>query len=177
MHALRLHLLALVFTPALLAQAPPAPNDPVGSKLFPVELIRAHAETIAVSEAQGEKMRAVVEGSREQFAGLGERWKQAGEALAKAIEEKSADSAAVMAAFDKVQDAEREVKRAQLKVLVELRNILSEEQRAWLTQIKAEQAKQMRERGERVKAAMEKLRDAGALLEEVRRVIEPPGKP
>lgn len=157
------------------AQAPPS-NDPVGPTLFPIELIRAHAETIAIGPEQGERMRAVVEGAKEQFAGLGERWKQAGEALARAIEEKGADEAAVMAAFDKVQDAEREVKRAQLKVLVELRNILSEEQRAWLTQIKAEQAQQVRERGERVKAALEKLRDAGALLEEVRRVIEPAGK-
>lgn len=175
MKTLRLIALAAVLlAPRIHAQAPP--NDPVGSKLFAPEFIGANAETISLSESQQEKMRAIVERSKPHFVELGTKLKEAAEALGKAIEQSGADRAAIMPLFEKVQDCEREMKRAQLGMLIELRGILSEEQRTWLTQLKAQQAGQLRERGERAKAAAGKLREADKILSEVLSLIEPGGK-
>lgn len=175
MHSLRLQLLALAAAPLLLAQAPPTPpaNDPVGSQLFAPELITANAAMLSLSEPQQEKLRAVGVGLRERFAELGAKLREASEALGKLIEQ-GTDSAAIMKQFEKVQDADREVKREQLRTLLELRNVLNEEQRVWLTQIKQEQATQFRERGEKVKAAAAKLREVEMQLGEALKMIEGP---
>lgn len=175
MHSLRLHLLALAAAPLLLAQAPPTPpaNDPVGSQLFAPELITANAAILSLSEPQQEKLRAAGVGLRERFAELGATLREVSAALGKLIEQ-GADPAAIMQQFEKVQDADREVKREQLKTLLELRNILNEEQRAWLTEIKQQQAAQLRERGEKVKAAATKLREVEAQLGEALKMIEAP---
>ncbi len=170
MNLLRLHIIAVLFAPLLHAQAPPA--DPIMSKLFPPEFIAANAELISLSESQQEKLRGALDQAKGRFEEFGPRLKEAAEALGKAIEEKGADHAAVMAQFEKVQDCEREMKRAQFGLMMELRGILNEEQRTWLTELKAKQAGQARERIERVKAAAAKLHEADSLLGEALKLIE-----
>jgi len=176
MHLLRLLspavLALLALAPSLVAQTPPTPPvDPVGSKLFPPEMIAGNAEMLSLSEAQQEKLRGILSGAKERFTPLGLRLKDAAEALAKAIEEKGSDAAKVMPEFERVQDCDRELKREQLRLMLELRAILSDEQRVWLTELKKKQAEQARERGERVKAVAAKLKEADSLLGEALRLI------
>ncbi|MEQ1862873.1 MAG: periplasmic heavy metal sensor [Chthoniobacteraceae bacterium] len=167
-------LAAVLLVPALLAQAPPV--DPIGPRLFPLELIRANAETISLSESQQEKMRAVLEKTMGGYPELGAKVKEASETLGKMLDEKVADIPALMAQVDKLQAADRDLKRAQMQVMLELRAILNEEQRVWLTQLKEQQATQMRERGERGKAAASKLREVDAIIADALKILESGGK-
>lgn len=170
--------LAAVLATPLRAQTPPA--DPVGSRLFLPEFIAANADTISLSESQQEKLRAAVEQAQKPIAEATAQLRQEADALGKLIDAASPDRAALRAQFEKVQDRDRDLKRAQLELLIDLRSLLSEEQRVWLTQLKAQQFTQARERGERAKAAVAKLRQVDSLLDETRRLIEgavPPERP
>lgn len=179
MNAFRFLALAVALAaPLLRAQTPP--NDPVGSRLFMPEFIAANADVISLSESQQAKLRAAVEKAQKPIAGATAQLRQEADALGKLIDTPALDHGAVMAQFEKVQDRDRELKRAQLDLLLDLRSLLNEEQRVWLTQIKAQQFTQARERGERAKTAVAKLRQVDALLDETRQLIEgavPPERP
>jgi Spy/CpxP family protein refolding chaperone len=175
---LLLALTAILTTPLLRAQTPP--GDPVGSKLFAPEFIGANAGTISLSESQQEKMRGIVEQAQARIVEFGTKVKAAADGFGKLIDGKDADISKAMAQFEKFQDAERDMKHAQLRLLLELREMLSEEQRTWLTQIKTQQAGQFRERNERIKTALTKLRQIDPIVTEALKLIESavlPGQP
>ena len=73
----------------------------------------------------------------------------------------------MLAQFDKVNDREREIKRAQLTMLLELRKKLTDDQRTKLAQLRPQQAnpgapsQALREKVERVKAGATKWQSEG----------------
>jgi Spy/CpxP family protein refolding chaperone len=138
-------LAAALAAPQLYAQAPA--TDPVGSRLFPPDFIAANAQTISLSESQHEKLRAAVERVQARFGELGPRVRAEAEALGKLIDQDGADRSAVLAQFEKLQGLERELKRAQLELLLDLRGMLTGEQRASLTKLKEQKIAQMRQAG------------------------------
>jgi Spy/CpxP family protein refolding chaperone len=171
MNAFRFLALATAFAaPLLRAQMPP--NDPVGSRLFMPEFIAANADVISLSESQQEKLRAAVEKAQKPIAEATARLREEADSLGKLIETTAGERTVVMAQFEKVQDRDRDLKRAQLDLLLDLRALLNEEQRVWLTQLKAQQLTQARDRGERAKTAVAKLRQVDSLLDETRKLIE-----
>ena len=59
------------------------------------------------------------------------------EILASLLEQEPTDEAAVMEHLDEVLDAEREVKRTQLTLMIRIKNELNAEQRASLSELRA----------------------------------------
>jgi Spy/CpxP family protein refolding chaperone len=163
--------------PQLYAQTPP--NDPVGSRLFPPDFIMANAQAISLSEAQQQKLRAAVEQVQARFSELAPRVGKEAEALGQLIDQAGADRPAVLAQFEKLQEIERELKRTQLALMLDLRGMLNEGQRATLTKLKERQIalagggpskgdgpspaqmKQLQEKAERVRAGAEKWQSEG----------------
>jgi Spy/CpxP family protein refolding chaperone len=168
---------AALAAPQLSAQTPPI--DPVGSRLFPPDFIVANAQAISLSEAQKQKLQAAVEQVQSRFGELSPRVGKEAEALGQLIDQAGADRSAVLAQFEKLQEIERELKRAQLELLLDLRGMLNEGQRATLTKLKERQAasdaggsskrdgampaqmKQIQEKAERVRAGAEKWQSEG----------------
>jgi Spy/CpxP family protein refolding chaperone len=178
MNRLKLIALAAVLAaPQLYAQAPPI--DPVGSRLFPPDFIAANAQAISLSEAQQQKLRAAVEQVQSRFGELAPRVGKEAETLGQLIDQAGADRSAVLAQFEKLQEIERDLKRLQLELLLDLRGMLNEGQRATLTKLKERQAasaagglsksdgaaqaqmKQLHEKAERVRAGAEKWQSEG----------------
>jgi Spy/CpxP family protein refolding chaperone len=162
MYRLKLIALAALFAASpLRAQSPLI--DPVGSKLFPPDFIAANAQAISLSEPQQQKLRAAVEQVQARFSELGPRVRQEAGTFGKLIDQAGVDRSAVLAQFEKIQDVERELKRAQLELMLDLRSMLSEEQRAALTRLKeqmsAKMGEKMRQAGGDVPAPMQQIQE------------------
>jgi Spy/CpxP family protein refolding chaperone len=167
MHSRKAFLLAAlaalnVFASQARAQGP----DPFGGKLFPPDFIMNNADAIGLSQDQRESIRDLVQGIQGRFAELQQQLKAEVEALAKVAEPANADQSAVLAQFDKVADREKEIKRAQLSMLLEIRKKLTDDQRAKLAQMRPEKPQnfpppELREKMERVKAAATKWQSEG----------------
>jgi Spy/CpxP family protein refolding chaperone len=112
------------------------PDDPVGERLFPPELIMSHQRELALD---GKTRAAMVEDvQRFQTLVVKLQWdlKQEGEALAKLLEAAQPDEEKVLAQADKVMALEREVKRAHLGLLVRLKSRLTPAQQAMLQKVR-----------------------------------------
>jgi Spy/CpxP family protein refolding chaperone len=125
----------------LVAQQPPNPNhDPVAENLFPPELVMAHQKAIWLDDAQRNYVRAEVLKAQTRFTELQWQLQDNMESLLGLLKQPSVDEAQVLAQLEKVLNVEREVKRAQLLLMVRIKNKLTPEQQAKLRQLRAESA-------------------------------------
>jgi Spy/CpxP family protein refolding chaperone len=129
--------LALGAGPPALAQgsAPPTPpqaQDPLGSKLFPPELIMTHQAEIGLEDRQREAIVKELEKAQAQFPRLQWQLQAATEQLVKLLDAPQIDEAKALAQAGEVMKLETEIKRAHLGLLIRIRNTLSEAQRAKL---------------------------------------------
>ena len=128
----------LVFAaPPVRAQQPPRPpEDPLAQYVFPPELVMRHAREIGLDEKQRAAMKEAV--VRTQASLVDVQWEVQGEAekLARLLQASPVDEAAVLAQADKVMGFEREVKRTHLALLVRIKNLLTDAQKARLTALR-----------------------------------------
>ncbi len=117
---------------------PPQGHDPIGENLFPPELVMAHQKTIGLDDAQKTAIRSELLKTQTQFTELQWQLQDAMESLVALLKEDKADEAQVLAQLDKVLNTEREVKRAQIRLAVRIKNKLTPEQLARLRQIRAQ---------------------------------------
>ena len=114
-----------------------SPVDPIGGNLFPPDFIMANADAINFTDEQRRALRDTVEKNQERFSDLQQALKHEADALGKLLAQPASTEAAVLAQFDKVQDREREIKRAQLALMLGIRGKLTDDQRAKLTELRA----------------------------------------
>jgi Spy/CpxP family protein refolding chaperone len=155
--------IAALTTSLLHAQSP---VDPIGGNLFPPEFIMANADAINFTDEQRQALRDTVERNQERFSGLHQALKQEAEALGKLLAQPASTEAAVLAQFDKVQDREREIKRAQLALMLGIRGKLTDDQRAKLTELRAKNPGQLpppefAAKMERIKAGIARWQSEG----------------
>jgi Spy/CpxP family protein refolding chaperone len=114
------------------ADAPRPGDDPIAARLFPPELIMQHQEQLGIDDAQRTAILAEVQ--KTQAAVLPLQWQiqAATSEMLKLLDQSKIDEARVLAQADKVMAIERQLKRAHLGLLVRLRNLLSDAQRARL---------------------------------------------
>jgi Spy/CpxP family protein refolding chaperone len=129
--------LALAVGPPAVAQGPATPTapqaqDPLGSKLFPPELIMTHQAEIALEDKQREAIVKELERAQAQFPRLQWQLQAATEQLVKLLDAPQIDEAKALAQAGEVMKLETEIKRAHLGLLIRIRNTLSEAQRAKL---------------------------------------------
>jgi Spy/CpxP family protein refolding chaperone len=128
-------LLILPLARAARAEGPSPPragDDPIAARLFPPELIMVHQQDLAIDDKQRAAILREVE--KTQSAVLPIQWQMQGATgeLARLLDEPKLDEGKVLAQAEKVMDLERQVKRSHLGLLVRLRNLLTDAQRAKL---------------------------------------------
>jgi Spy/CpxP family protein refolding chaperone len=137
-HALRTLLATLVLAigPPAAAQAPATPSpqaaDPIGSKLFPPELIMAHQAEIGLEDKQREAILKELERAQAQFPRLQWQLQAASQQLSQLLDESPVNESKALAQAAEVMKLETEIKRAHLGLLIRIRNTLSDTQRAKL---------------------------------------------
>jgi len=129
-----LAMLALAVGPPALADGPggatPAQApDPIGSKLFPPELIMAHQAELGLEDKQREAILKELEKAQSQFPRLQWQLQAATEQLVKLLDAPQIDEARTLAQAGEVMKLETEIKRAHLGLLIRIRNTLSDTQR------------------------------------------------
>lgn len=155
--------IAALTTSLLHAQSP---IDPIGGNLFPPDFIMANADAINLTDQQRQALRDTVEKNQERFSGLHQALKQEADALGKLLAQPASTEAAVLAQFDKLQDREREIKRAQLALILGLRGKLTDGQRVKLTELRAKNPgqqppPQFAAKMERIKAGIARWQSEG----------------
>jgi Spy/CpxP family protein refolding chaperone len=135
-----LRIVALLLSLVAVAHAEPGKNDdPIAARLFPPELIMKHQRELGIADKERDAIVAEVQKTQALLVPLQWQMQGASEQMAKLLDAPKLDEAKVLAQADKIMTIEREFKRAHLGLLVRLRNLLSDTQRARLVQLRKEE--------------------------------------
>ncbi len=134
-----IRILALLLSLTAVARAEPGKNDdPIAARLFSPELIMQHQRELAIDDKQRDAIVAAVQKTQAQLVPLQWQMQGATEQMAKLLDAPKLDEAKVLAQADKIMSIEREFKRAHLGLLVRIRNLLTDTQRARLAELRKE---------------------------------------
>ena len=117
-------------------QAQQQPNDPLGDSLFPPELVMQNQQAIGLTEEQKNTLKADLRKAQLRFTELQWQLQDESEKLVALVKQDHVDEQQTLAQLDKVLAAEREIKRAQFSLLIQIKNHLTPEQRTRLQEIK-----------------------------------------
>ena len=133
-----LHICVVFFlATAAWAQQQPGPNpDPIGQNFFPPELVMQNQESIGLSEEQKAFLKTELREAQAKFTDWQWKLQDEVEKMVALIKQPHIDEQQVLAQLEKVLATEREVKRAQISLLVHIKNKLSAEQQAKLEAIR-----------------------------------------
>jgi len=128
----RLFPLLLLVALALGGVARADPPDPIATRLFPPELIMVHQQELGIDDKQRTAILHEVEKTQSTLLPI--QWQMQGATgeMVRLLDEPKVDESKVLAQADKLMDLERQMKRTHLGLLVRLRNLLTEAQRAKL---------------------------------------------
>jgi Spy/CpxP family protein refolding chaperone len=115
------------------AQQPPqAPDDPLARVLFPPELVMQHQQDIGLRAEQRAAITKAIQDFQGKVVDLQWRMQDQSQRLAALLEKPAVDQAAALTQVDEVLSVEREVKRAHITLLINIKNTLSADQQAKL---------------------------------------------
>jgi len=120
------------------AQNPgPGPGeDPLARFLFPPELVMSHQQAIGLSDKQRTAIQQELQRAQGKFTDLQWRMSADAEKLTRLLQTTPVDEAQVLEQVDRILGTERDVKRTQLSLLIRIKNTLSPEQQAKLSEIR-----------------------------------------
>ncbi|HXO37213.1 MAG TPA: periplasmic heavy metal sensor [Candidatus Acidoferrum sp.] len=111
-------------------------DDPIAQALFPPELIMKYRQEINLDEGQSKAMKEAIQKAQTKFLDMQWDMQSEAEKLIKLLKARPVDESAVMAQMDQVLNRERDIKKAQISLLVHLKNLLSEPQQNKLTDLR-----------------------------------------
>ncbi|HEX4602776.1 MAG TPA: periplasmic heavy metal sensor [Candidatus Angelobacter sp.] len=115
-----------LFTSNLWAQKPG--DEPVNHYLFPPELIMRFHQEINLDDNQSRAMKDAIQKAQPKFLDMQWDLQSEMDKLQKLLKAHSVDEQAVMAQMDQVLNRERDIKKAQISLLIRIKNLLSEAQ-------------------------------------------------
>jgi len=131
-------LLAMMFAaPFARAQQPQQANpDPFNGALFSPELVMQHQAEIGLTDAQRTQITTEITKAQQRATEVAWKLQKEMADLTALLKVDPIDETAVIAQLDKVLALERDVKRAQVTLLVRMKNILTPEQRSRLRELR-----------------------------------------
>ena len=115
-----------IFTSGLWAQKPA--DDSVSHYLFPPELIMRFHQEINLDANQSQAMKEAIQKAQAKFIDMQWNLQSEVDKLQKLLKVNPVDEPAVMTQMDHVLDRERDIKKAQISLLIRIKNLLSESQ-------------------------------------------------
>jgi Spy/CpxP family protein refolding chaperone len=135
-------LLAATFVARLDAQQPsPGPQpqsqqDPFGRFLFPPELVMQHQGEINLQESQRTALQTAIQQAQHKFVDAQWKLSAEGEKLVRLLQNATVDETQVLEQVDRILGLEREVKRAQMGLMIRIKNTLTPAQQAKLRELR-----------------------------------------
>jgi len=130
-------LLAVVTAKGGAQQPPQAPEDPLARILFPPELVMQHQQDIGLRPEQRAAITKAIQDFQSKVVDLQWRMQEQSQRLATLLDKPAVDQTAALAQVDEVLGVEREVKRAHITLLINIKNTLSADQQARLAAARA----------------------------------------
>ncbi len=118
------------------ASAQQKPHDPVGESFFPPELVMQHQQAIGLTDEQKESLKAELRKAQLKFTELQWQLQDEVEKMVALVKQDQVDEQQSLAQLDKVLAVEREIKRLQFMLVIMIKNKLTADQRARLTELK-----------------------------------------
>ena len=130
-------LLALAAAPTVTAaqQARPA-EDPFARYLYPPELVLDHQRAIGLSDQARLSIQHAMLDAQKKFLGLQMMMGRETENLRNLLSAGRIDEPAVLKQIDAMLGVEREIKRSQLSLMIQIKNTLTSEQQATLDRVR-----------------------------------------
>jgi Spy/CpxP family protein refolding chaperone len=126
-------ILTLLLFSVLAAQQPP--EDPLRDLLFPPEAVMQHQQAIGLSDEQKNNLKVEMRQAQLKFTELQWSLQDEMERLASLLKQSKVDDKLAASQLDKVLAAEREIKRAQLMLLIRIKNNLTPAQQTQLREL------------------------------------------
>jgi Spy/CpxP family protein refolding chaperone len=128
---------ALLFLAAGAARGQQPDQDPIGQSFFAPELVIQHQEAIGLNEEQKTYLKTEIRQAQLKFTELQWKLQDEMEKMVSLVKQPHVEEQDVLAQLEKVLAAEREIKRAQVTLLVRIKNKLTPEQQAKLQEIRS----------------------------------------
>lgn len=124
----------------------PAPGGgrPMAGNLFAPEMIMRHAEEISLTDEQRQAIRSEMDKAQDQFQDMQRKVRDEMEKMEDLMKPERVDENAVRAQLDKVLAAESEIKKAQLTLMIRIKNQLTGQQQGQLKEIQRNMMQQPR---------------------------------
>ncbi|HME34079.1 MAG TPA: periplasmic heavy metal sensor [Candidatus Sulfotelmatobacter sp.] len=116
-------------------EAKPA-DDPIAQNLFPPELVMKYRQEINLDDGQSKAMKELIQKAQAKFLDLQWDMQSESEKLVQLLKARPVDESAVLAQVDQVLNREREIKKAQISLLVRIKNLLTEAQQNKLMELR-----------------------------------------
>jgi len=130
---MKLMLLTLMLCIRLAAQQPA--EDPLRDSLFPPEAVMQHQQALGLSQEQKNGLKQELRQVQAKFTELQWTLQDEMEHLTSLLRQSKVDEKQAAAQLDKVLAAEREIKRAQLMLLIRMKNVLTAAQQTQLREL------------------------------------------
>lgn len=114
--------------------------DPFGQSFFPPELVMQHQEEIALTAEQKTNLKTELRQAQLKFTEWQWKLQDEMEKMVALVKQPHVDEQEAIAQLEKILSIEREVKRAQVTLLVRIKNTLTPDQQAKLEEIRAKSA-------------------------------------
>jgi hypothetical protein len=122
-------------------------DDQLSTKLYPPDLVMENQKAIGLSDSQRSKIEFVVKDVQGKFVESQFKMRGEMEKLKTLMDQSSVDEPKVLEQIDRVLSVERDVKRAQLSLMMKIKNELSEDQKSKLSKIRGDDIEYMKARG------------------------------
>jgi len=122
--------------PAPEPHGPPHGPDPFAGSFFPPELVMQNQQAIGLSDDQKAYFRTELRDAQVKFTDLQWKLQDEVEKMVSLARQPHVDEQQALAQLEKVLAVEREIKRAQVALMVHIKNKLTSEQQAKLDEIR-----------------------------------------
>ena len=112
-------------------------GDPIAESFFAPELVMQHQQAIGLTDEQKEFFKSEFRKAQTRFTEMQWQMQDEAEKMVALVKLESAIEQQVLAQLDKVLNLEREIKRLQVSLLIQIKNKLTPEQRTRLMELKS----------------------------------------
>jgi Spy/CpxP family protein refolding chaperone len=137
MKARLLCICALLFLVPGLTRGQQPDHDPIGQSFFAPELVMQNQEAIGLNEGQKTNLKTEIRQAQLKFTEWQWKLQDEMEKLVSLVKQPHVEEQEALTQLEKVLAIEREIKRAQVTLLVRIKNDLTSEQQAKLTEIRS----------------------------------------
>ena len=118
-------------------RSPSGGPDDWGRNLFPPELVMQHQSEIGLQDSQRAALTSAIQQAQSKF--MDTQWKMSAESekMSRLLQGAHVDEAAVLEEVDRILNLEREIKKAQISLMVRIKNTLTAEQQKKLADIRS----------------------------------------